>query len=471
MSLRSRLLAGMAVVAVVLVAVSILITFTTRNQLVEQIDTRLMSFSPVGGNGAFVREPLPEVRADVPPPRAPTESPERVSDVYQGFVGVDGELTTRFAPNFGDEEYGPPEIAPDDLPAAGSRTFTTNAVGGEVTYRVLAQHVGDVTAITALPINDVEDTISELILVQIIGMLMILTVLGLVSWWVVRLGIRPIKDMTRTASEIADGDLTVRVSEDRAQGTEAGELAVSLNRMLGHIEEAIDERAASEDRLRRFVADASHELRTPVTTIRGYAELYRHGGLADPAALDDAMRRTEQEAVRMGRLVEDMLVLAKLDEQRPLDAGPVDLGALIRDAGADAKATWPGRPIEVETPDEAVIVTGDEDRLRQVVANIAGNALVHTDPAVPVTLRVQVLDGEAIVEVEDLGDGMPPEVAEHVTERFYRADPARSRHRGGSGLGLAIVDTTMVAHGGSMTIDSEPGRGTVVRLGLPLARR
>ncbi len=332
----------------------------------------------------------------------------------------------------------------------------------------LAQRVGPGTTITALPLDDVQRTISRLVLVEVIGSLAILAALGVVSWWVVHLGIRPVKKMTETATRIAGGDLSVRVPES-APGTESGELAVALNTMLGNLESAIDERSASEARLRRFVADASHELRTPVTTIRGYAELYRHGGLTDPAALDDAMRRTEQEAARIGRLVEDMLTLARLDEQRPPAVHAVDLTALARDAAADARATAPGRPIAVELTPEPVVVDGDEDRLRQVIANVVGNALVHTAPDVPVTIRVERDGTTATISVDDRGQGMTTEVAERVTERFFRADPSRSRHRGGTGLGLAIVDAAVSAHGGAVEIESEPGEGTTVRLTVPLA--
>ncbi len=466
MSLRARLLAGMGFVAGVLVIVSVIITITTRGQLLDQIDQRLASFAPVDRVG----DGRPGDRLDTTlPPIPPDDFPQRVSDVYEGFVDSDGVLTTRFVPNAGDRTYGEPDISPDDLPATGRRVFTTGATEGDVDYRVLAQRIGDITAITALPINDVEDTISRLIVVQVLGMLAILAVLGLVSWWVVHLGIRPIKKMTTTATEIAAGDLTARVPEDSGQGTEAGELAVALNLMLGQIEGALDERAASEERLRRFVADASHELRTPVTTIRGYAELYRHGGLRDDTTLDDAMRRTEQEATRMGRLVEDMLTLAKLDERRPLDIRPVDLAQLARDAALDARAAWPTRTIIAEHLDDPVAIVGDEDRLRQVVTNVVGNALVHTDQDVAVTIRLTHTATSALLDVEDTGDGMPPEIVERVTERFFRSDPARSRHRGGSGLGLAIVDAAMTAHGGHVTIDSEPGTGTTVHLEFPIA--
>jgi two-component system OmpR family sensor kinase len=453
-SLRTRLLVGIAFVAVVLVVVAFVVTATTRDQLIGQIDARLASFSP--------REFHPRP----PPPR--DGAPERQSDAFQGYVDAEGNLVTIFTPNVGDDDYAPPDIATDSLPASGSEYFTVDATDGDGTYRVLAENVGDVTAITALPLDDVQRTISRLILVEVIGSLAILAALGLVGWWVVHLGIRPVKQMTTTATRIADGDLDVRVPES-APGTESGELAVALNTMLGNLTEALDERAASEARLRRFVADASHELRTPVTTIRGYAELYRHGGLTDPASLDDAMRRTEQEAARIGRLVEDMLSLAKLDEQRPLTVKPVDLTALAGDAAADARAASPGRPIAVQVGTTPIVVDGDEDRLRQVVANVVGNALVHTDPEVPVTIRVERDDATATISVDDRGQGMTAEVAERVTERFFRADPSRSRHRGGTGLGLSIVDATVSAHGGAVTIDSEPGRGTTVRLTMPLA--
>jgi two-component system, OmpR family, sensor kinase len=469
LSLRTRLLAGMAVVAVVLVVVSIAITVTTRNQLMAQVDDRLATFAVPG---RFEDQPRP--------PSLPNDGdddgddrPERVSDVYQGFIDESGVLTTIFTPNV-DGIAIPPAIDADDLPTSGRSLFTTDSDDGAVTYRVLAEvsdAFGGVVFITALPIDDVQSTIASLIVVEAIGSLIILMTLGMVSWWVVRLGIRPLKRMTHTATLIADGDLEVRVPEDGG-GAETAELAEALNRMLAHLGSALDERAESEARLRRFVADASHELRTPVTTIRGYAELYRHGGLGEADALDDAMRRTEQEAVRMGRLVEDMLTLAKLDEQRPLERRPVDIGRLVIDAVADAKAATPTRDITAAVDgavDGAAIVRGDEDRLRQVLANVVGNAIVHTDPDVPIVVRVNTDDESVVVEVQDHGAGMPAEVAERVTERFYRADPARSRHRGGSGLGLSIVDAAMSAHGGTVTIDSEPDRGTTVRLELPAA--
>jgi two-component system OmpR family sensor kinase len=464
-SLRTRLLAGMAFIAAALLVVSVLITVTTRDHLMDQVDERLRAFAlsrpgPDQGSGG---QPLP------PPPQQDATSdvfPNRLGDVYQGVVGADGALLTWFAPNVGAGEIGPPDLQPGDLPTSGQVLVTVDAVGSDDTYRVLARRLDDRVEVTGVLIDDEQSTIQRLIVVEVLGVLAILTALGVVTWWMLRLGIRPVKEMTETATRIAEGDLSVRVPE-QAPGTEPGELADALNSMLGRIETEVDARTASEERLRRFVADASHELRTPITTIRGYAELYRHGGLSAETDLADAMRRTEQEAARMGRLVDDMLVLAKLDQERPLETRPVDLGALALDAAADARAAAPGRDITVEIDASEAVVLGDEDRLRQVVGNVVGNALVHTDGDVPIAIRVQSSDGMVVLEVDDLGQGMTTEVAERVTERFFRADPARSRHRGGSGLGLAIVDAAVAAHGGSVDIDSEHGRGTTVRLTMP----
>jgi two-component system OmpR family sensor kinase len=324
--------------------------------------------------------------------------------------------------------------------------------------------------VTALPLTDVDNTISRLITVEVVATLLIVAVLAAVTWWVIRLGIRPIKRMTRTATAIAAGerDLSQRVPT-MAPSTEAGQLGLALNHMLETLETAFAERTESQERLRRFVADASHELRTPVTTIRGYAELYRMGGLAAPGELDEAMRRTEQEAVRMARLVDDLLALAKFDEGRPLDRRPIDLTALVADAARDARAVDPERLITTEL-DGPIVVLGDEDRLRQVLANVVGNALVHTPPGAPIELATTTADGGARVRVTDHGPGMAPEVAARVTERFYRADRARARDRGGSGLGLAIADAAVIAHGGTITVDSVLGVGTTVTVMLPLAR-
>jgi two-component system OmpR family sensor kinase len=239
--------------------------------------------------------------------------------------------------------------------------------------------------------------------------------------------------------------------------------------MLSEIERSFDERRESEERLRRFIADASHELRTPLTSIRGYAELWRQGGLRDDADLAEAMRRTEQEGARMGVLVDDMLLLARLDAGRPLALAPVDLATLAADAVADARAVEPDRPIDLDSPGP-LIVRGDEGRLRQVLANVLTNARDHTAPATPVRVRLGVRDDYAFVEVEDDGPGLGAE-PQRVFERFYRADPARSRAHGGSGLGLSIVASVVDAHGGRVVAESSPSGGARVRVELPYSKQ
>ena len=285
MSLRARLLAGMTFIAVVLIAVAVTITLTTRAHLINQVDDRLSSVGGLppdsddhhGSNGQAPQTPDSD------------DSPSRISDVYQGFVDTDGTLVTFFSPNVGDGVIGPPGFKATDLPDSGRSFFTVQATGSNDTYRVLAERSGDRVGITAILIDDELATVQRLIAVEVLGALAILIALGFVTWWMLRLGIKPVKDMTHTATQIAGGDLSVRVPES-APGTEPAELAIALNLMLGRIEEALDERAESQERLRQFVADASHELRTPITTIRGYAELYRHGGLSNEDDLADAMR-------------------------------------------------------------------------------------------------------------------------------------------------------------------------------------
>ncbi len=468
MSLRARLLAGMAFIALVLVAVAVTITLATRAHLIDQVDSRLEGFAGLPPDLDDRHDPGagPSPQGGQSPADTDDDdddgAPNRISDAFQGFVDDRGTLVTWFAPDLGSGPIGAPDLSSVDLPDSGRSVFTVDAVGSNDTYRVLAERSGDRVGIAGVLIDDELATVRRLVGVEVLGALGILTALGIVTWWMLRLGIKPVKDMTRTATLIAAGDMSVRVPES-APGTEPAELAVALNQMLGRIEDALDERAQSEERLRQFVADASHELRTPITTIRGYAELYRHGGLSQRDELADAMRRTEQEAGRMGRLVDDMLTLAKLDQHRPLETRPVDMAALATDAAADARVAAPARDITVDVPSHTAMVTGDEDRLRQVISNVVNNALVHTDGSVPIAIRVMAENGTVVLEVDDRGPGMTADVADRVTERFFRADPARSRHRGGSGLGLSIVDATVSAHGGCVEIDSELGRGTTVR--------
>ena len=469
MSLRSRVLAGLALIAVVLAVSAFVIARTTEAHLIDQVDEQLVAAErPVR-----VGSQRPPFGFGGPgPARGEGLAFSQLSSLYVGLVAEDGTVTTLSRPNLTGEEQPLPTLEHEKLGerADTRRPFTVGSTGSDLRYRALASTDDrrDGTLVLALPLGDVDNAVGRLITVEVVATGSILGVLALVAWWVIRLGVRPIKQMTATATSIAGGELSHRVPEANPR-TEAGALGVALNQMLGRIEESFDERSRVERRLRQFVADASHELRTPVTTIRGYAELYRSGGLAAGEELTEAMRRTEQEAIRMGSLVDDLLHLARLDEGRPLERKQVDLVALAGDAVRDARAVDAGRVITAET-NGPLVVTGDEARLRQVIANLIGNALVHTPPGTPVEVRVTARHGRAVVEVADRGPGMSDEVAARAFERFYRADPSRSRHRGGSGLGLAIVHATVKAHGGEVGLRSVVGEGTTVRVELPLDR-
>src|SRR4051812_23055007 len=435
MSLRARLVAGMLVVSFVLVAVAFIIARTTEANLVDRVDQQLVQ------------------SAGQLPPGAPIGGTPRTSigptSIYAWRI-QNGTIQVLPRPNVATDDSGAPGVSVGRVLAA-ARTgdaFTVSSTSGSGRYRVLAMRTPVGVDVVGVSLSDVDATMSRLRWVLIAAIAIVIGILGVVVFWVLRLGVRPLKRMTKTAGAIAAGDLSQRVPAE-AQGTEARELGDAVNAMLTTIEGAFAERAASEARLRRFVADASHELRTPVTTIRGYAELYRHGGLAEPTDLDQAMRRTESESVRMASLVDALLLLARLDEGRPLARDSVDLGVLGIDAAADARAVAPDRVITADVT-EGVTVDGDEDRLRQVVGNLVGNALVHTPAGTPVSVHVHNGGALAVVEVHDDGPGMTPDVAERAFERFSRADASRSRDSGGSGaggsgLGLAIVRAIVVA--------------------------
>ncbi len=403
---------------------------------------------------------------------------EQLNSYFVATVGRDGDVDVLATPNLSGAEDDPvPEFTAAQARQAAERDrpFTVDAEPSGEPFRLLAREVGrgDAVVVLGRSIRDVDDAIGRLVLVELLATIAVIAVLSLVTWWVLRLGVRPIRAMTTAASTIAAGDLSHRVPEAEP-GTEAGQLGEALNSMLGRIETAFDERTQSEARLRRFVADASHELRTPVTTIRGYSELYRHGGLREDGALDEAMRRTEEEATRMGNLVGDLLQLARLDQGRPVVRRPVALDRIAADAARDAQVVFPERTVSAEV--QPLTVLGDEEHLRQVLANLVTNAVEHTPAEASVRIGVAEVDGWAQLVVADDGPGMAPDDVTNAFERFHRADPSRSRARGGdrtgrqggSGLGLSIVAAIVEAHGGTVGLTSELGHGTVVTVRLPL---
>ena len=326
----------------------------------------------------------------------------------------------------------------------------------------------------AQPLGDQNSTLHTLFLTElaVTAGALVLALAG--GWWLVRLGLRPLEDVERTADSIAAGDLDQRVP-GADQPTEVGRLARALNVMLERIQAAFSARVASEARLReneqhlrQFVADASHELRTPIAAVSAYAELFERGGSQHAEDLPRIVSGIRTETARMDRLVNDLLTLARLDEGVPMEMAPVELVALASEAVRTAAAVGPAWPVRFSAA-RPVEVLGDKDRLRQVLDNLLANVRAHTPPGTTATVHVDQIGEQAQIEVRDTGPGMPEEDARRVFERFFRADPARTRTSGGSGLGLSIVSAIVMAHGGSVTATSKPGEGLVVTVLIPLA--
>jgi two-component system OmpR family sensor kinase len=372
-----------------------------------------------------------------------------------------------------------PALSLDSAAVESGRAFTVPSVDGKTSWRVVAvpsrEGAGAIAIATSL--SDVSHTVDHLVLLEILVGVAALVLMGGTGYLLIRQSLNPLVAVEHTAAAIAAGDLSQRVPELHAR-TEVGRLSAALNVMLGQIETAFarqreseQQARASEGRMRQFVADASHELRTPLTSIRGFAELHRIGA-ATEADVADSMARIEEEAARMGLLVDDLLLLARLDQQRPLEQEPVDLLEITHEVVANARLVAPQRTIDLaaEVP-EPPIVTGDATRLRQVVDNLMRNALTHTPPDAAVRVRVATDAGvrRATVEVSDDGPGMSEEDAAHVFERFYRSEQSRSRNLGGSGLGLSIVASLVAAHGGTAAVATRLGEGATFRVELPLA--
>jgi two-component system OmpR family sensor kinase len=322
--------------------------------------------------------------------------------------------------------------------------------------------------VIAAPLHDVDSTLNRLLWIEILVTALVLAGIVVLGLWVVRLSLRPLDAIAATAAAIAGGQLSRRIerADDR---TEVGRLGASLNAMLAQIESAFRAREASERKLRRFVADASHELRTPLAAVRAYAELFTRGAASRPADLARSMKGISRESERMSLLVEDLLLLARLDEGRPLEQEPVALDEVVGEAVETARTLDPHRPLAVDLQEAAVI--GDRDRLRQIVDNLLSNVRAHTPPETPVRVSVSRVNGNARVTVADSGPGLTPEQSEHVFERFYRTDASRTRASGGVGLGLSIVSAVAEAHGGGVAVESAAGEGASFHIDLPLSSR
>jgi two-component system OmpR family sensor kinase len=471
MSLRTRLVATLLLLAAAgLVTLGVVTYATQRSFLNQRVDDQARSALPI------VSQELGDHHGPGGPPDrgGPGARPDRaLFDLPAGTYGQRRDAAGRVVKSV---VLGSPVTAtssPPNLPATlrSGQVVTVSAKGDSgLRYRAYAfpSDDGGVT-IVAIPLTGVTGTLNRLLLVEGLVVGGVLLLLAGASWILVRLGLRPLERIGQTAGAIAAGDLSRRVDHPSPK-TEIGRLGVALNGMLARLEHAFAEREASEGRLRQFLSDASHELRTPLASIRGYAELFRIGAARSPADTEKAMGRIEDEAARMGVLVEDLLTLARLDEVRDAAVDEVDLGELAVDAAEDARAMDPDRRVEV-LGDAAAIVLGDAHQLRQVLANLLRNALVHTPAGTPIEITTRAGPDAVEVEIRDHGNGLPTERADALFERFWRAEAGRGRERGraGAGLGLAIVAGIVEGHGGRVRASNAPDGGAVFTVTLPAA--
>jgi two-component system OmpR family sensor kinase len=467
-SLRARLLIAMVVLVAGGLVVANVATYRYLSAfLVHRVDDQLVAAQGPAAGALEAQSHFGGEHHGGPEPILP---PGTYAEYRNGGGATVGSPVV-FAYSTGTDTRRHPML-PKTLPGSGTSStdalfFTAASNGGGSGYRVLAAPAngGNGTLIVAIPLSEVDGTLHRLLIVALVVSGVVLLAMAGLALWLVRLGLRPLTGIGETAGAIAAGDLTRRV-EPATERTEVGRLGLALNSMLSQIEASFDQRKASEQRLRRFVADASHELRTPLTSIRGYAELFRRGAGSRPEDLAKSMQRIEAEASRMGVLVDDLLLLARLDQGRPLERQPVDLRAVAQASVESARAVEPERSIELAVDGPAAL-RGDEGRLRQVIDNLIDNCRVHTPPGSPVRVAVGSDGGEVVLQVSDRGPGLSPETAGRVFERFYRGDPARSRETGGAGLGLSIVAAIVEAHGGRATATSSDGEGAVFEIRIP----
>ncbi len=477
LSLRARLLALVAaLLTLALVAVGVLTVTNLRGQLIEQVDAQL-------GSVAQERRALNELVTDLQSGGSRPFGDDPLPSRYVVEVFFDDTTLEDSGPLYDGAGESLPELPAlrREQAEATQGAFRTVSGSDGTSWRMVAVPVVIAVAgqeqpgaaVVALPLDDVQETLRATGLrFALLGAGLIL-LLVLTGWFAIGRAFRPLREVESVATAFGDGDTSRRV-DVRVAGTEVGRLGGAVNAMLDRIETTLAAREASEQRMRRFIGDASHELRTPLATLRGFAELYRMGAVSEPEDVSHTFRRIEGESTRMGGLVEDLLVLARLDEQRPLRLSQVDLLVLAGDAVHDSTALAPDRQVTLtgldgSQPPQSAPTTGDEARLRQVVTNLLGNALRHTPPGTPVELGVGRRGDHAVLQVADHGPGVPADLAEKIFERFYRADASRTRSSGGSGLGLAIVDAIVQAHGGASTVRATAGGGATFEVALAVA--
>jgi two-component system, OmpR family, sensor kinase len=479
-SLRARILTGVLLLSAAGLVLLAVVTYTEqRSFLLNRVDQEVRGAAPalsVALDGAGFRPPVEGQSSTGGFPQRDGGS-ARPGDGGRGPSlnlppGTYGQRRDASGKVLGHVliTYGQAAPAAPAIPAHVTigRLFSVGSVGSSgLRYRVFVSRDPEDTGLTvvAVPLHEVDQTLNQLLLVEVLVIAGVLVALGAAAFFIVRIGLRPLDRMGDAAGAIAAGDLSRRVTPATAR-TEVGRLGLALNAMLERLEQAFADRQASEDRLRQFLADSSHELRTPLAAIRGYAELFRMGATRDAAGTELAMRRIEEEATRMGVLVEDLLELARLDEAPDVVRQPIDLAMLARDAVEDAHATAPDRVISLAAAN-AVVVPGDPHQLRQILANLMRNALVHTPSGTPIEVSVDEDEHDAMFTVRDHGPGIPDASIGLLFERFWRADGGRGRGKAGAGLGLAIVSGIVDAHGGHVKAENAPDGGAVFVVRLP----
>ena len=474
-SLRNRLILATLALATIAIAASdfaasnslrsFLIT-QADNQLNDVVQTSMLRLDRAGieieisneGDEQNSFRPLRPLGA------VPTTTAVTLLDLEGNILG---QLGGEFANSIDVSEFH--NLTPAKVISLGGLPFTIPGADGEPDIRAIARALpsGEGTVVISVALDSVEKTVAGLTGIFILISIIVLISIGIVARSLIKLTLKPLNQIEETAAAIAEGDLSARLPEVNSR-TEVGRLTGSLNTMLSRIEESFAIRAESESKLRRFVADASHELRTPLTAIRGFAELHRQGAVVGEEKTKELISRIEKESIRMSSLVEDLLLLARLDQSRELTIDPVDINHLVKEAAASARAAGPDHEITISTVNDEVFVLGDSMRIHQALANLLANARTHTPTGTKIAVNVLQDELETRISVSDTGPGLSESDQERAFERFFRADPSRVRVSGeGSGLGLAIVDAVMKAHGGSVEVKSKLGEGATFTIIFP----
>jgi two-component system OmpR family sensor kinase len=474
-SLRSRLLLATLVVVAIGIGTSDFVAHASlKNYLIKQVDTQLTGVAngSVGRlNRAGIEPNANEDDANGSPFRivrplrgVPTETLVTLLDSNGNELGRLGGDISNSSQTMRFNGFTTVKVA-----ATKGLPFTVKGVKDGGDTRAIAQVLptGLGSIVVAVSLAGVDRTLHEMTWLFLLISLIILVLIAFLSRFIIRISLRPLSEVEGTAAAIAAGDLSARLPDNNPK-TEVGKLTRSLNTMLSRIEESFAVRVASESKLRQFVADASHELRTPLTAIRGFAELHRQGAVEGVEKTKELIGRIEKESIRMGSLVEDLLLLARMDEARPVSMEPVDLTHVLEECIASASAAGPDHPITADIEPD-IFVLGDNKRIHQAIANLLANARTHTPLGTKITVRAKSGKDDTRVSVSDEGPGLSPADQKKIFERFFRADPSRQRSSGeGSGLGLSIVDAIMKLHGGSVSVESELGRGATFTLTFPI---